>query len=153
MDRIGMSFSEDGMSYNNKKSVSGPYLVYLKASSVNITAGEAIPYVLVSGTSGHGITVSSGVVTLPSGDWLCYATADTDLLTASLEAQWYVDSTINNDFPGIVVNAYQNTPFYTDMKSSAITLKGGVTVELRSITTSTVSIDSECDLVIYGVRT
>lgn len=140
------------MSYNNQKSTTGPYLVYLKASSTALTTGDAIPYALVTGTSGHGVTVSNGVVTLPAGEWICYATADTDSINDSLEAKWYIDSTLSTDFPHIIVNAYQNTPFYTDMKSAGHTLSGGVTIELR-LTSANVTTDSECDLVIYGVKT
>ena len=140
------------MSYNNKKSVTGPYLVYLKASSSALTTGDAIPYALVTGTSGHGVTVSNGVVTLPAGEWICYATADTDSVTDALEAKWYIDSTLNTDFPHIIVNEYTGTNFYTDMKSSAYTTNGGVTIELR-LTSTDVTTSSECDLVIYGVKT
>ena len=140
------------MSYNNQKSTTGPYLVYLKASSTALTTGDAIPYALVTGTSGHGVTVSNGVVTLPAGEWICYATADTDSINDSLEAKWYVDSTLSTDFPHIIVNAYLNSPYYTDMKSAAYATNGGVTIELR-LTSANVTTDTECDLVIYGVKT
>lgn len=139
------------MSYNNKKDVTGPYLVYLKASSSALTTGDAIPYALVTGTSGHGVTVSNGVVTLPAGEWICYATADTDSVSNALEAKWYIDSNLSTDFPHIIVNEYTSTNFYTDMKSAAYTLNGGVDIELR-LTSSNVTTSSECDLVIYGVR-
>jgi len=152
MAQIGSSSSEDNMSYNNKKSTTGPFLVYLKASSTALTTGDTIPYALVTGTSGHGVTVSNGVVTLPAGEWICYATADTDSLNDSMTAQWYIDSTLSSDFPHIIVNAYQNSPYYTDMKSAAYTLVGDVTIELR-LTSADVTISSECDLVIYGVKT
>lgn len=140
------------MSYNNQKSTTGPYLVYLKASSTALTTGDAIPYALVTGTSGHGVTVSSGVVTLPAGEWICYATADTNALTDSLVAKWYVDSSLGTDFPHIIINGFVNTPFYTDMKSAAFTINISATIELR-LTSSDVTTGSECDLVIYGVKT
>jgi hypothetical protein len=149
MAQIGSSSSEYNMSYNNKKSVTGPYLVYLKGSSSALTTGDAIPYALVTGTSGHGVTVSNGVVTLPAGEWICYATADTDSINDSLEAKWYIDSTLNTDFPHIIINAYTSITFYTDMKSAAYTTSGGVTIELR-LTSADVTTSSECDLVIYG---
>jgi len=140
------------MSYNNQKSTTGPYLVYLKASSTALTTGDAIPYALVTGTSGHGVTVSNGVVTLPAGEWICYATADTDSINDALEAKWYIDSTLNTGFPHIIINAYSTSPFYTDMKSSAYATAGGITIELR-LTSANVTSGSECDLVIYGVKT
>lgn len=140
------------MSYNNQKSTTGPFLVYLKASSTALTTGDAIPYALVTGTSGHGVTVSSGVITLPAGEWICYATADTDSINNSLVAKWYVDSTLSTDFPHIIVNKYQDQNFYTDMKSAAYATSGGITIELR-LTSSDVTSGSECDLVIYGVKT
>lgn len=139
------------MSYNNIKNVTGTFLVYLKASSSALTTGDAIPYALVTGTSGHGVTVLNGVVTLPAGEWICYATADTDSVSNALEAKWYIDSNLSTDFPHIIVNEYTGLNFYTDMKSAAYTLNGGVDIELR-LTSSNVTTSSECDLVIYGVR-
>lgn len=143
------------MSYNNKKATQGTYLVYLEASSATVSIGDTIAYTISTGTSGHGVTVSNGVVTLPAGEWLCYASVEADNLTTDLEAKWYVDNVLNTDFPHIIHNEIDTQAnYYTDMYTSAITLIGGSDVELR-VTSSNVTNPTvgQCDLVIYGVRT
>jgi cytochrome bd-type quinol oxidase subunit 1 len=155
MAQTGLSSSECIMSYNNKKATLGTYLVYLEASSTSVSVGDTINYSVSTGTSGHGVTASNGVISLPAGEWICYASVEADSLTNSLEAKWYVDNVLNTDFPHIVHTKYgTGSGFSTDMYTSAITLEGGVDVELR-VTSSDISNQplGNCDLVIYGVRT
>jgi len=56
------------MTYNINESFTGPYLVYLKASSTAISSGSVVPYSIVEETPGSGITVSNGRITLPWGN-------------------------------------------------------------------------------------
>jgi hypothetical protein len=149
------------MSFNNKKATLGTYLVYLEANSqdVSFPFGDTIGYTLSTGTSGHGVTVSNGVVSLPAGEWICYASVEPDSITTAFEIKWYINNALNTDFPHIVHNDWNsdingNYVFQTDMYTSAITLEGGVNVELR-VTNSNISNATigKSDLVIYGVRT
>lgn len=147
------------MSYNNKKATLGTYLVYLEANSTSVSVGDTINYSVSTGTSGHGVTVSNGVISLPAGEWVCYASVEPDVINRGIEIKWYVDNTLNTDFPSIAHNDWDSNingiyGFYTDMYTSAITLEGGVNVELRVTDSShsTTAIGNS-DLVIYGVRT
>lgn len=147
------------MSFNNKKATLGTYLVYLEASSATMAVGDIIGYTLTTGTSGHGVTVSNGVISLPAGEWICYASVEPDDINRSIEIKWYVDNTLNTNFPGIMHNDWDSDingtyVFNTDMYTSAITLEGGVDVELR-VTDSYFQSTTigKSDLVIYGVRT
>jgi hypothetical protein len=147
------------MSFNNKKATLGTYLVYLEASSATVSVSDTIGYTLTTGTSGHGVTVSNGVISLPAGEWICYASVEPDDIDTRIEIKWYVDNTLNTNFPGIAHNDWDSNidgqyGFNTDMYTSAITLEGGVDVELRvtdSYAQSTAI--GKSDLVIYGVRT
>jgi len=159
MAQIGLSFSERIMSYNNKKATLGTYLIYLEANSTIVSVGDTINYSVSTGTSGHGVTVSNGVISLPAGEWICYASLEPGDIDTLIEIKWYVDNTLNTNFPGIAHNDFDSNidgqyVFNTDMYTSAITLEGGVDVELRvtdSYSQSTAI--GKSDLVIYGVRT
>jgi hypothetical protein len=147
------------MSFNNKKATLGTYLVYLEANSASVSVGDTINYSISTGTSGHGVSVSNGVVSLPAGEWICYASVEPDDVNRSIEIKWHVDNVLNTDFPYITHNDWDSNingsyVFNTDMYTSAITLEGGVDVELRVTDSyfSTTTIGNS-DLVIYGVRT
>lgn len=135
------------MTYNVKKT-NTLYAVYLRSTESSLSSGDAVPYAIESGTSGHGVTVSSGVVTLPSGDWLisftCECTSNT-LFTADL----YEDSTQNTTFPTIRGSSSTGE---SNLDSTAIPLfsNGSKTIELRVNNAVTVSANSDC--LIYGFK-
>lgn len=142
------------MSYNNKKATQGTYLIYLEASSATVSMFDSIAYTISTGTSGHGVTVSNGVISLPAGEWICYASVETDSLSTDLKARWYVNNVAQTDFTDIFHKKLNTqADYFTDMYTSAITLKGNVNVDLR-VTDSNISNPTvgKSDLVIYGVR-
>lgn len=147
------------MSFNNKKATLGTYLVYLEANSATVSVGDTINYSVSTGTSGHGVTTANGVISLPAGEWICYASVEAESINKAIEIKWHVDNVLNTDFPYIAHNDWDSNingtyVFNTDMYTSAITLEGGVDVELR-VTDSYFQSTTigKSDLVIYGVRT
>lgn len=149
------------MSFNNKKATLGTYLVYLEADSATMDQHQLdkIAYTISTGTSGHGITVSNGVISLPAGEWICYASVEAVDITTAVEIRWYVNNVGNTDFTDIIHNDWDSEirgtyGFYTDMYTSAITLEGGVDVDLRIIDSNKLNPTiGKSDMVIYGVRT
>ena len=141
------------MTYNISESYTGPYLVYFSANSTSVSANSPIPYTLQTGTSGHGITVSGGTVTLPQGEWICYASADPNSIQSPFEARWAVNGSYagGNNFPKLISKGFNQNPFYSEMTTTAIISKGGETISLNP--TTTVTISYVCDMVIFGVRT
>jgi hypothetical protein len=136
----------DYMSYN-VESAGTNHAVHLQVSSTTtISSGDAIPYAVVNGTTGHGVTVSNGVVTLPRGEWSLIASAETDTPQA-FEAQWYVNSLANSDFPKIVEYSATTT---SNLGSTALVTQGSRTVELR--VNAGVTIEAYSDMIIYGVK-
>ena len=134
------------MSYNIQTAGTN-HAVHLQVSSAtSVSAGGAVPYAIVTSTSGHGISVSNGVITLPAGEWVVHATVETSTLQA-FEAQWYIDGAANADFPKVAEYTGTNT---SNLGSSAAVLQGSKTIELRVDASVTVSAFS--DLLIYGVR-
>ena len=54
------------MSWNLKEQSLGTYVIGSSISdNTSVNSGSAIPYQIYSGTTSHGISVSSGVFTLP----------------------------------------------------------------------------------------
>lgn len=144
------------MTFNISEEYTGPYLVYFSANSTDISINDPIPYTLQTGTSGHGITVSNSVISLPQGEWICYASADPESLYHSFVANWKVNGSYVNgeNFPTLTANGFNENPFYTEMTTTAIVSKGNETVSLNiSYINGTRAISGQCDMVIFGVRT
>lgn len=134
------------MSFNNLKT-GEPYAIHLKLSSDTVvSSGSAIPYSLLSGTTGHGVTVSSGVVSLPEGEWICNFTVECTTSDVFV-AQLYVDGIANTVFPTIQATNVQTS---SNMDSTTIPLRGPCTIELRPTVTKEISEMS--DLLIFGVK-
>jgi hypothetical protein len=146
MDQIGLLC--DVMTYKiTTPATRTPYAVHLKLSSnTSITANNPVPYSILTGTSGHGITVSSGVISLPAGEWLLNFSLQSTS-TAAYTARIYIDNVLDSDFP--YIQCYSSST--SDMQTASFCTSGNVDVELRPSVTTTYSEDS--DLLIYGVKT
>lgn len=148
------------MSYKNIKK-NTLYAVHLQSSQTSLSVGDTVPYSILNGTSGHGITVSNGVITLPKGEWLIHfhcETVDVKSWTAGI----YIDSVQNTIFPTIssrrnasLSHGNSNTN-RTNLDTSAIPLKstGSTTIELRidTMTNSSETFSNCSDCLIYGFK-
>lgn len=135
------------MSYHLPKINKTAYAVQLQvASDSALTSGDAIPYAVGNGTTSHGITASSGVITLPKGDWVCSFTADS---ISAFEGQIYVDGTANTTFPKIS-NVVAEQTSNLDSTGIPIYSTGSTTVEIRVDGSITILDSSDC--VIVGVK-
>ena len=148
------------MSYNLKERRT-LYAVHLQANQTTLSVGDTVPYAILNGTSGHGVTVSSGVMTLPKGEWLVHFRCESvDAKTWS--ANIYVDSIQNTTFP--TISSRRNASLshgsastnQTNLDTTAIPLKstGSTTIELRiiSMTNSSETFSDCTDCLIYGFK-
>jgi hypothetical protein len=136
------------MTHNPNSATKTPYAVHLiVGSDTALSVSDAIPYAIDNGTSGHGVTVSNGVVTLPKGDWLVSFTAESG---SAFGAQIYVDSAVNTTFP--TIESITSTTTKSNLDSTVIPIEstGGTTVELRVDAAITISGESDC--LVYGMR-
>jgi hypothetical protein len=135
------------MTYNVKQT-NTLYAVYLRSTESSLSSGDAVPYAIESSTSGHGVTVSSGVITLPSGDWLISLTCECTT-NANFTADIYEDSIQNTTFPTIRGSSSSGE---SNLDSTAIPLRSDSTktIELRVNNAVTVSANSDC--LIYGFK-
>lgn len=139
------------MTYNIREATTGTFAVgFVLADGTSISSGSAVPYTIEAGTSGHGITVSNGVITLPAGEWICLFSLETSN-NSNHTADIYVNSVIASDFPQI--EGFNTSATQSDLNTSAIPIRsnGSTTVELR-VNTSASTYSDASDLVIYGVR-
>ena len=141
------------MTYNHgQEKTNTLYAVHLLSSSVTLNSGDTIPYSISTGTSGHGITVSNGVITLSKGDWLISFTVESDA-SASYSADIYVNGSINNTFSQI---SNVNSTGVSNLESTAIPVlsDGTTTIEIRVDFTnvSTIDFSSNSDCMIYGFK-
>ena len=138
------------MSWNLKEQSLGTYVVGASlGANTSVSAGSAIPYQIYDGTTSHGITVSSGVFTLPKGEWLVSFTLEAQSVAVAHTADIYIDGSIDTKWPKIECFANETQ---SDMNTTAATLRsnGSTTIELRS--NNSISYGSRSDCVIYGVK-
>ena len=148
------------MSYNIIKK-NTLYAVHLQSSQTSLSVGDTVPYAILNGTSGHGVTVSGGVMTLPKGEWLVHFRCET-VSAETWSAGIYVDSTQNTTFP--TISSRRNASLshgspstnQTNLDTTAIPLKstGSTTIELRiiSMTASSETFSDCTDCLIYGFK-
>lgn len=116
-------------------------------TTVAVGTGNPIPYYIVSGTSGHGITIASNVINLPAGEWTANFAVQGTSVTA-FDATIYLNgSSTAGDWP--VIHCYGPSSFESDASTASISVYGPCTLELR-VSTS-VTLTSECDVMIIGV--
>ena len=116
-------------------------------TTVAVGTGNPIPYYIVSGTSGHGITSASNVINLPAGEWTANFAVQAVTATA-FDATIYLNgSSTASDWP--VIHCYGTTIYESDASTASISVYGPCTLELR-VSTS-VTLTSECDVIIIGV--
>ena len=134
------------MSYNNETSGTN-HAIHLKVgTSTALSSGDAIPYAIVNGTVGHGVTVNSGVVTLPRGEWSVLASAETNNPQAFI-GQWYINGVANSTFPKI---AEYTVTTKSNLGSTALVTQGNKTIEIR--VNANITIQTYSDMIIFGVR-
>ena len=139
------------MSWNLKEQSIGTYVVGASlGSNTSINSGSSVPYQIYAGTSNHGITVSSGVFTLPKGEWLVSFTLESQSIGVIHTADIYINGSIDTKWPKI--ECFANST-QSDMNTTAATLRsnGSTTIELR-VNTSASSYGNRSDCVIYGVK-
>ena len=139
------------MSWNLKEQSIGTFVVGASlGANTSVSAGSAIPYQIYTGTTSHGITVSSGVFTLPKGEWLVSFTLESQTAGTIHTADIYIDGSIDTKWPKIECFASSTQ---SDMNTTAATLRssGSTTIELRA-NTSASSYGNRSDCVIYGVK-
>lgn len=111
------------------KEITNKYFVGLKLdSSTNVQANNPVPYTIYEGTSGHGVTVSNGVISLPSGEFLIEFSVLAEY-NVDFEAKVYKDTVEVTDAPNIFQYTSNNT--YTSILTSAYPTKGNCNIELR----------------------
>lgn len=144
------------MTYNiHKKNTL--YAVHLQTNQVNLSNGNTVPYAISNGTSGHGVSVSNGVMTLPKGEWIVQFKCE-PVTTSYLVGNIFVDGTQNTNFPQIISRLNPNLSHSnantnrTNLDTTAIPIKsdGSTTIELRLGSNSNVSETSDC--LIYGFK-
>ena len=86
------------MSYKAAAQMTPIFCLLHLTSDATLAIGDPVPFVVQSGSSGHGVTTSAGVVTLPAGyQWFCQA----QILPTSIidiDFDWYVGGSASATF-------------------------------------------------------
>lgn len=116
------------------------------ASTTVVAAGNTVPFYALSGTSGHGVTVASGVISLPAGEWTANFAVQATTVTR-FDAEIYLNGvSTSGDWP--TISCYGATTNASDASTASISVLGPATIELRVL--QTVTLTSDCDVMIIG---
>ena len=86
------------MSYKAAARMRPIFVILNLTSDESLSSGDPVTWALQDGTTGHGVTVSSGVVTLTSGyHWFAQAQICCTTLTG-VNLNWYVDNSASTLF-------------------------------------------------------
>ena len=124
-------------------------------SDTSLSSGDPVPWVLNSGTSGHGITTSSGIVTLTSGyHWFAQSQVCATTLTAT-DLNWYVNNSASTLFQetGIKIIT-QPTTSSSNLVAHCYIDASTSTVDLELRTTNAITAEAiTCSMLLIGYPT
>ena len=117
-----------------------PVVVILELSSdESLSSGDPVGWSVQAGSSSHGVTVSSGVITLPAGfKWFALMQVTPTTLDA-LDVEWYVDGAASTLFAKtgitLISNSTTNTSnvighCYIDASTTSVNLESRVDAAL-----------------------
>ena len=120
-----------------------PILVHITMSTnQTLASGDALAVDTITGSTGHGVTISSGVVTVPSGyQWAIQAqVSSTALVNADLD--WYVDNSASTTFQNTGISLLNSTGNTSNLMGfiALNSSSSSIDVELRA--DAAVTIDS-----------
>lgn len=139
------------MTYKAAASMRPIFVLLNLASDATLTSGDPVPYVVDSGTSGHGVTTSSGVITAPSGyQWLVQAQTITTALT-SVNFDWYQNSVASTTFARTGVALVNSTTSGSNNVGHAYFDASGSSVDIELRASAGCTVDASfCWLMLTG---
>lgn len=121
-----------------------PVLVHVTLSANStLASGDPVGFDTVTGSSSHGVTISNGVVTVPSGyQWFCQAQIISNaIVTANID--WYLNGSAATVFAesGIAITTSTTVTSNVIGHCSVDTTSSSADIELRSDAAFTVESD------------
>tara|TARA_B100000886_G_scaffold312884_1_gene249149 strand:+ start:158 stop:586 length:429 start_codon:yes stop_codon:yes gene_type:complete len=121
-----------------------PVLVYITLSTDSVLAnGDPVAFDTVTGSSNHGVTISNGVVTVPSGyQWFCQAQIISNIVVAA-NINWYLNGSVATVFAesGIATNTGTSITSNVIGHCAVDAISSSANIELRSDAAFTVESD------------
>lgn len=116
-----------------------------------LASGDPVGWSVQDGTSGHGVTVASGVVTLPSGyHWFAQAQVIGTAIT-TVDLDWYVDSSASTTFTETGITLINSTSSGSNMVGHCYIDASSASVDLELRATGAVTTDADfCFLMLIG---
>ena len=133
-----------------------PILCLLNINAdVSVASGNPIPWIVNSGTSGHGVSTSNGVITLTSGyHWFAQSQVSGTTITAT-DLNWYVDNSASTLFQetGIKIITSPSTSS-SNLVAHCYIDASTTTVDLELRTTNTITAEAiTCSTLLIGYPT
>jgi hypothetical protein len=120
-----------------------PILVHIiMSTNQTLASGDTLAVDTVTGSTGHGVTISSGVVTLPAGhQWAIQAQVrPTSLVNANLN--WYVNNSASTTFQNTGISLLNSTSNTSNLMSFIALNSTSSSIDFELRADAAVTIDS-----------
>ena len=132
------------MSYKAAAQMRPIFVTLNLTSDQAMVSGDPVGWTVQAGTSGHGVTVASGVVTLPSGyQWFAQSQIACTSVTA-VELHWYEDNVASTTFAKTGISLVTTLTSGSNIVAHCYIDASSSTVDLELRANGTMTADSEC---------
>ena len=142
------------MSYKAAAQMRPIFCVLHLTADDSLVSGDPVGWAVQDGTSGHGVTVTSGVVTLPSGyHWFSQSQVIPTALT-TVDFDWYVDSVASTTFAETGITLIGSGTSSSNCVAHCYIDASSATVDLELRASATCTADANfCFMLLIGYPT
>ena len=139
------------MSYKAAAQMRPIFCILHLTADDTLASGDPVGWAVQDGTSGHGVTVASGVVALPSDHhWFAQSQVVATTLT-TVDLDWYVDSSASTTFAETGVNLINSTSSGSNIVGHCYIDASSASVDLELRASGAVTVDADfCFVLLIG---
>lgn len=139
------------MSYKAAAQMRPIFCILHLTADDTLASGDPVGWAVQDGTSGHGVTVTNGVIVLPSGHhWFAQSQVVATTLT-TVDLDWYVDSSASTTFAETGVNLINSTSSGSNMVGHCYIDASSASIDLELRATGAVTVDADfCFVLLIG---
>jgi hypothetical protein len=119
-----------------------------------LASGDPVGWSVQTGTSGHAVTVTNGVIVLPSGyHWFAQGQVVSTTIT-TVDLNWYVDSSASGTFAQTGINLINSASAGSNMVGHCYIDASDASIDLELRATGAVTVDASfCFMLLIGYPT
>ncbi len=135
------------MSYKAAAQMRPIFCILNLTADATLASGDPVGWAVQDGTSGHGVSVTNGVIVLPSGHhWFAQAQAAATTIT-TVDLNWYVDSTASTTFAKTGISLLDSITTGSNVVGHCYVDAASATVDLELRAGAAVTVDASLSFI------